>query len=174
MTNSAPIKKNSTTSNYKLRITNYAITKLATAEKDLLTHSNTVSQLTERIESLKSAEKEWEKSGKKRLAEVTKILEKESFAADAHKQLTKLDKELAKLGYDAAAHESARLAESNGRNTEEEFSSLKSAREVSKQIESEIKNLGTEIENRKSEIANLDADYQTAKTNLESAAGAIS
>jgi exonuclease SbcC len=155
----------------ELRITNYQspITKLATAEKELLTHSNTISQLTERIENLQSAEKEWEKSGKKRLAEVTKILEKETFAADAQKQLTKLDKELAKLGYDAAEHESARLAESNGRSTEEEFSSLKSAREVSKQIESEIKNLGTEIENRKSEIATLDANYQTVRTNLESA-----
>ncbi len=154
------------------QITNYQlpITKLASAEKELLAHSNTVSQLTERIESLKSAEKEWEKSGKKRLAEVTKALEKESFAAEARKQLTKLDKELAKLGYDAAAHESARLAETNGRNTEEEFSSLKSAKEVSKQIESEIKNLGSEIENRKSEITNLDTDYQTVKTNLESAA----
>ena len=98
----------------------------------------------------KSAEKEWEKTGKKRLAEVTKILEKESFAAEARKQLAKLDKELAKLGYDAAAHESARLAESNGRSTEEEFSSLKSAREVSKQIESEIKNLEEEkVEKRR-------------------------
>ena len=115
------------------------------------------------------AEKEWEKSGKKRLAEVTKALEKESFAADARKQLTKLDKELAKLGYDAAAHESARLAEANGRNTEEEFSSLKSAREVSRQIESEITNIESEITNRKFEIANLDADYQSVKTNLESA-----
>ena len=138
-------------------------------ENERLKYSNTISQLTERIETLQSAEKEWEKSGKKRLAEVSKILEKESFAADARKQLTKLDKELAKLGYDAAAHESARLAEANGRSTEEEFSSLKSAREVSKQIESEITNLESEIENRKSEIANLDADYQTAKSNLESA-----
>lgn len=156
----------------ELQITNYQlrITQLASAEKELLTHSNTISQLTERIEILQSAEKEWEKSGKKRLAEVTKILEKESFAPEARKQLTKLDKELVKLGYDAAAHESARLTEANGRSTEEEFSSLKSAREVSKQIESEIANLESEIANRKSEIANLDSDYQTVKTNLESAA----
>jgi len=155
----------------ELQITNYQlpITKLATAEKDLLTHSNTVSQLTERIESLQSAEKEWEKSGKKRLAEVSKALEKETFAAEARKGLTKLDKELVKLGYDAAAHESARLTEANGRSTEEEFSNLKSAREVSKQIESEIANLESEIVNRKSEIENLDVDYQTVKTNLESA-----
>jgi DNA repair protein SbcC/Rad50 len=153
------------------QITNYQlqITQLDNAEKDLLNHSNTVSQLSERIQTLKSAEKEWEKSGKKRLAEVAKILEKESFAAEVRKQLTKLDKELAKLGYDAAAHESAKLAEANGRSVEEEFSSLKSAREVNKQIEGEIASLKTEIENRQSEIKNLDTDHQTVKTNLESA-----
>ena len=149
---------------YELRVA-----ELANVEKERLTHSNTISKLTERIESFKSTEREWKQTGEKRLAKVTQILEKESFAAEARKQLTKLDKELAKLGYDAAAHESARLAESNGRSTEEEFSSLKSAREVSKQIESEITNLESEIINRKSEIENLDADYQTVKSNLESA-----
>jgi exonuclease SbcC len=145
------------------------IKKLANLENERVKYSNTVSQLTERIEILQSAEKEWGKSGKKRLAEVNKALEKESFVVDARKQLTKLDKELAKLGYDAAKHESVRLAETNGRNTEEEFSSLKSAREVSKQIESEIANLESEVVNRKLEIENLDTDYQIVKSNLESA-----
>ncbi len=103
------------------------------------------------------------------LEPVTKILDKESFAAEVRKQLSKLDKELAKLGYDTSAHELARRTVTDGQIAEEEFNNLKSAREVNKQIESEIANLESEIANRKSEIANLDADYQTAKTNLESA-----
>ncbi len=145
------------------------IAKFANAENERVKHSNMISQLTERIETLQAAEKEWEKSGKKRLAEVGKILDKESFAVEARKQLAKLDKELAKLGYDAAAHEVARRTEANGRSAEEEFSNLKSAREGNKQTESEIANLNSEIANRKSEIGNLEADYQTAKINLESA-----
>jgi exonuclease SbcC len=155
----------------ELRITNYQlqITQLATAEKELLTHSNTISQLTERIETLQSAAQEWETTGKKRLAETSRLLEKGSFAAEARKQLAKLDKELAKLGYDTSAHEAARQAEADGRNAEDEFSNLKSAREVSKQIESEIANLEAEIKNRKSEIINLDAEYQEAKNKFESA-----
>jgi exonuclease SbcC len=155
----------------ELQITNYQlqIAKLATAEKDLLTYSNAISQLTERMDSFKSAENEWEETGKKRLAEVTKILETESFAAEARKQLAKLDKELAKLGYDTAAHEAVKRAETDGRNAEEEFSNLKSAREVSKQIESEIENLQSEISSRKSEIENLNANYAAVKANLESA-----
>ncbi len=150
------------------QITNYQlqITQLANVEKDLLTHSNTVSQLTERIESLQSAEKEWEKTGKKRLAEVTKILEKESFAADARKQLTKLDKELAKLGYDPSAHEAARLAESDGRKAEEEFNSLKSAKEISNHLESEIKSLGEEKAQKEEEVKESDQAYRVASQTL--------
>ncbi len=55
------------------------------------------------------------------------------------------------------------------RNGEEEYSNLKSAKEVSKQIESEIASLQAEIKNRKSEIANLDTEYQSAKLTLKSA-----
>ncbi|MBI3162542.1 MAG: SMC family ATPase [Chloroflexi bacterium] len=150
--------------NYELRIT-----QLAGAEKDRLKYSNAISQLSERSESLKSAEKEWNKSGKKRLAEVTKELEKETFASDARKQLTKLGKELAKLGYDIATHDSKRKLELELRSADEEFNSLKSAREVNKQIENEIVNLSSEIKNRKSEIKTLDSEYQTAKAKLESA-----
>ncbi len=80
-----------------------------------------------------------------------------------------MDKELAKLGYDAAAHDELREKESELRGIEEEFSNLKSAREVSRQIDSEIDNLKSEINNRESEIATLEADYQKAQSSLESA-----
>jgi exonuclease SbcC len=52
---------------------------------------------------------------------------------------------------------------------EEEYANLKSAKEVSKQIESEIVNLKSEIKNRESEIESLEADYETAQANLEAA-----
>jgi exonuclease SbcC len=157
------------------KITNYQlrITQLANVDKERLAHSNIVSQLTERIEGFKSAEKEWEKMGKKRLAEVTKILEKESFAADARKQLAKLDKELAKLGYDPSAHEAARLAESDGRKAEEEFNSLKSAREISNHLEGEVKSLMAEKAQREEEVKESDQAYRVAsQTLVESEASA--
>lgn len=143
--------------------------KLANVENERVKYSSVISQLTERIDGFQSIEKEWGKTGGKRLAEAAKLLEKKSFAADARKQLSKLDRELARLGYDASAHEAARHSVANGQVAEEEFNSLKSAREVNKQIEGEVVNLESEIENRKSEIKNLNADYQSAKTNLESA-----
>jgi exonuclease SbcC len=146
---------------YELRVA-----QLANVEKELLAHSNAVSQLTERIESLQSAEKEWEKTGKKRLAEVTKILEKELFVTDAHKLLTKLDKELAKLGYDPSSHEAARLAESNGRGSEDEFNSLKSAKEISRHLEGEIKSLEEEKAKKGEEVKESDQAYRAASRTL--------
>jgi exonuclease SbcC len=98
---------------------------------------------------------------------VEKILETGKYAVDEQKQLTKLDKELAKLGYDTSAHDEARQQESELRSVEDEHANLKSAKEVNKQIEGEIANLQADIENRQAEIANLESEYLQAKNNLE-------
>ena len=145
------------------------IRTLISAENERIRFTGSMSQLTERLDILKTAAKQWETVGQKRLKEVEKILDNEKYALEEHKQLAKLDKELAKLGYDASAHDELREKESELRGIEEEFSNLKSAREVSKQIESEIDNLKSEIKNRESEIETLEADYQTANANLTSA-----
>ncbi len=139
----------------KKKLNNFTarIAKLANADNDRLKHSSTISQLTERIESLQSVAKEWKKTGQKRLAVVTKELEKESYAAAARKQLNKLDKELAKLGYDASAHDEKRREELELREIDEDYRKLDSARQVIKQIESEIKNLEEERAKKQEEIA---------------------
>jgi DNA repair protein SbcC/Rad50 len=145
------------------------ISGLSSADNERIRHSSEISQLTERLGMLQFASTEWESSGKTRLKEVEKILESGKYAVEEQKQLGRLDKELAKLGYDAATHDELREKESQLRGTEEDFSNLKSAKEVSKQIDSEIKNLQSEIHNRKSEIESLEADYQTAEANLKTA-----
>jgi exonuclease SbcC len=151
-------------SDYELQIT-----KLASAENDRVQYASEVSQLTERLDTLQALAEEWESAGKKRLKEVEKILYTGKFAVDEQKQLAKLNKQLEKLGYDVSAHDSARATEVELRAVEEEYANLKSAKEVSKQIESEIVNLKSEIKNRESEIESLEADYETAQANLEAA-----
>ena len=145
------------------------IKQFASAENDRVKYASEVSQLTERMDRLQGLAKDWEKTGKKRLKELEKILESGKYAVDEQKQLAKLDKELAKLGYDAAAHDAAREKESDLSTVEEEYGNLKSAKEVLKQIESEIASLRAEIDNRTSEITNLEAEYQTAKSSLDAA-----
>ncbi len=150
--------------NYELKIT-----KLGSAEKERIQYASEVSLLTERMETLQRFAREWETTGKKRLKEVEKIVATGKYAVDEQKQLAKLDKQLEKLGYDVSAHDSARDAELELRRVEEEYANLKSAREVSKQIESEIANLKSEIQNRETEIASLEGDYEVAQTNLKAA-----
>ena len=145
------------------------ISNLASVEKERIDISNSVAQLTERMESLQNISREWEVSGKKRLKEVGKILESGKFAVEAQKQLTKLDKELAKLGYDASAHDEARKAESEQRVAEAEFHNLEKARAALKPVEDEIANLELEIKNREAEIGKQEAEYLSAKENLDAA-----
>ncbi|MBE0682514.1 MAG: SMC family ATPase [Anaerolineales bacterium] len=138
------------------------IAQLAGAENERLTHSNSISQLAQRIESLRVLATDWKYSGEKRLKEITKLLESGKFAVEAHKELAKLDKELSKLGYDASAHDSARKAEAEGRAVEEEFSSLKSAREANRRIEKEIEELEEERKKKKEEVAEQEKNYAEA------------
>jgi exonuclease SbcC len=145
------------------------ISQLGSAENERLRHVGEVSQLRERLDHVRALAKEWEAAGSKRLKEVEKLLDTGKYAPDEQKQLAKLDKQLEKLGYDVSAHEAAREAEIELRAVEEEYANLKSARDVSKQIDSELANLKSEIKNREAEIETLETDYLTAQANLEAA-----
>lgn len=65
--------------------------KFASAERERLVQSNTVTQLTERIESLKTAEANWLSTGAARLKEVEAILSSEKYAADVKKPSVNLE-----------------------------------------------------------------------------------
>ena len=82
------------------QITNYElqISKYASAEKDRLSETGTITLLTERVETLQKQADEWKSTGEKRLAEITKSLDKDNFVKEARAQLKVVDKELAALG----------------------------------------------------------------------------
>jgi exonuclease SbcC len=145
------------------------ITELSSAENDRVRYASEASQLVERVERLQSLVKDWESEGEPRLKAVARSLENGKFAVDEHKALARLDKELARLGYDASAHDEARKKESDLRSVEEEYGNLKSAKEANKQIENEIAGLRAEIENRRPEIVNLESEYRTAQARLDEA-----
>ncbi|MBV6392973.1 MAG: Chromosome partition protein Smc [Anaerolineales bacterium] len=125
--------------NYELRITDFA-----GAENDRVRFSNSISQLTLQLESIRQQGREWEKTGAKRLKEIEKVLESGKYASEAQKILKDLDKELAKLGYDISAHEAKRKEENELRGVEEEARKLESARELNKRIGKEIEELEVE------------------------------
>lgn len=153
------------------QITDYEsqVKKLAPAENDRVKLASEVSQLIERADRLQALAKDWNTTGKKRLKEVEKLLEAGKYASDEQKQLAKLDKELTRLGYDASAHDEAREKENELRSTDEEYSNLKSAKEVIKQIDDEIQNLKAEIGKKREEIDEQQMQYDSAAAELASA-----
>jgi DNA repair protein SbcC/Rad50 len=145
------------------------VTKLASAENERVRFVGEVSQLTERMETLQALASDWEATGKKRLKEVEKLLENGKYAVEEQKQLAKLDRELARLGYDAAAHDEVRTREADLRSAEEEQNNLKLAKEVSRQIESEIENLEADKEKRQEETEHFQQEFEAASQALEEA-----
>ena len=142
---------------------------LSNAEREQLAASNSVSQLTERLEALERQYQEWEGTGAKRLKEVSDLLESGKFATQAQKSLKKLDAELARLGYDPSAHEAARQAEAAQREAEDQHLNLEKAKAALQPIEDEIANLRSEIGSREAEIEAQRADYERVASALAAA-----
>jgi exonuclease SbcC len=61
------------------------------AERERLTHSTSVTQLTERVETIEKSVKNWKSAGAKRLKEIEKILASKKYAVEAQKPLVNLD-----------------------------------------------------------------------------------
>jgi exonuclease SbcC len=142
---------------YEAQISNYA-----RADADRLSLSNTIAQLSERLETMQKQTREWETNGAKRLVKVQIMLEAEKFAVEVRKKLTKVDKELAALGYDASAHDAARRTEIQARSAEIAYRALESARAALKPLDDEIANLNSQVTSLAAEIANQQIEYQSA------------
>jgi len=149
---------------YEMQTSNYTA-----IENERQSLSTTITQLTERLEGLQKKADEWRSTGEKRLAEIEENLLKENFASEIRQQLKEVDKELAELGYDAAAHDAARKAESEQRVAEEEYQNLERARAALKPIEDEIGNLNAEIEKQEKETNAQQKEYDEAVAVLTAA-----
>ena len=128
--------------------------------------SNNVTQITERMETLHNLTREWEKTGAKRLAHVNKLQTNEKYATEARRKLTKLDKELAGLGYDAASHDIARRNEIQLRSSEKDYRELEAARAALKPLNDEIANIKSQITAMTAQIAVQQVEFQAAVESL--------
>ncbi|MEW6403379.1 MAG: SMC family ATPase [Chloroflexota bacterium] len=145
------------------------IAELAVFDRDRIVHSNAVTQLTERYKTSLQQIAEWKDKGAKRLKEVSRMLQTGKYADDVHAELAQIDGELAKLGYDPAAHEQARQLEIRGRGCEKEHNSLQTARAVIKQIDGEISSLKSQIKDLNAEIARQQKDFDKTASALAEA-----
>jgi len=147
-----------------MEVENYAIRnkEFETIDQERLSASTKLTQLSERLSTIKENTSKWEQEGEKRFIELRKILGKESFAKDIRVQLAAVDKELKKLGYDAASHDAARKMEVELRVAEDDFRTLESARAALKPLEEEIANLDERSKKLQKEIDQQQGEHEGA------------
>ena len=142
------------------------IAGLSKAEIERLTHTQTIAQLTTRLETIHQAIQEWEKSGMPRLAEVITSLEKETYSPEARVLLAEIDAELKSTGYDAVAHDAARKAETDGRSIETEYHALEKGRAALVPLERELGELETQIRVQRNDAEQKRVEYNHASVSL--------
>ena len=142
------------------------VSKLARTDSDRLSLNNTIAQLSERLGASQKQVREWEASGAKRLDRVSKMLAGGKFSTEARKQLARVDKDLAALGYDATAHDTAREAELQRRKVESTYQALEKARAAFKPLSDEIENLQNQISSLSTEVGRQQTECDEAEQAL--------
>lgn len=148
---------------------NKQIAELGEADAELRRYAQTAAQLNSRLETLERARRDWETTSAPRLEEIRAALQSENYAQEARARLAEIDRALSAIGYDAAAHDAARLAEEAGRASEDEMRVLDKARAALAPLEREIAGLQQQVETLENELHRQKQEYQNAATNLESA-----
>ncbi|TAK13467.1 MAG: SMC family ATPase [Anaerolineae bacterium] len=126
-------------------------------------------QANDRLEQIAARLKEWKAAGAKRLKEVQKALDKETFAPEAHKTLAAIDAELKAIGYDAASHDAARKAEQAGRAADADLRALEKARAAHEPLSREVNELAAQIQTQQTEVGEQQRAQEDAQAALAAA-----
>jgi exonuclease SbcC len=145
------------------------LSDLSPVEKERLALAGQLSTLGERLDNLTRSVKEWNRQGAKRLKAVDKLLKNGKFVAEAQKGLALIDKELKKLGYDAAQHDALRRAESEGRSSDDDHRALESARAALTPLEREIADINKQIASLQVEVEQQRKEYDEVAAALAEA-----
>ena len=105
----------------------------------------------------------WQAVEEPRYFEVIKVLKSDAFAPEAREQLGKIDLALREIGYDAAAHDTARIREQQQRASQERFRRLEIARASLSPLGREIENLKLQLEEAEKETQKAGEEHQLAE-----------
>jgi exonuclease SbcC len=142
------------------------LAELAASEQVHLKKSQSLAQLTVRLEAIEQQQAEWQSAKAPRLAELTLSLQEGSYAQSARQALAQVDAELKAIGYDAAAHDAVRAAELQARGVEAEFMALEKARSALAPVENELANLQPQVESLQADITRQQKEVDRATTTL--------
>ncbi|PKN90035.1 MAG: hypothetical protein CVU45_04615, partial [Chloroflexi bacterium HGW-Chloroflexi-7] len=143
-----------------------ALASLQRVEADLKLQQRLFDSKSEELTRSQADIEKWQADGLKRIETLRTSLKLEDFAADARAALAEIDKELKKLGYDAAAHARARAAEEAGREYQAQLLSLEQARSALVPLEREIETLEKSVDVSEKHLQTLEKEYQSASQKL--------
>ena len=145
------------------------IAELSRAEETLRTAGQVEAQISSRLEVLEASQADWQTGGRLRLEEVTAALEEETFASQARQHLAEIDEALKAIGYDAAAHDQVRLAETEGRVFEGQMRDLERAMAAVAPLDREIAEMQVQIEEGRADLERQQREHDTASAVLAAA-----
>jgi exonuclease SbcC len=147
--------------------------RFAGADSEKLAVSQAMAQRAERLQVLRALALDWQSAGLARLAVISRQLESGQFARTVREQLSRVDEELSRLGYDAAAHDRSRQAELQQRTADDDHRRLESARAALTPLDNEIQNLESEISNLRVDVAQQASELEKARAAMEAASQSL-
>jgi exonuclease SbcC len=118
---------------------------------------------------LEKDEQKWKEGDQKRLEAVDKILEKESYAEKARKELSSINQELKEIGYDAAEHDRIRNIVEGGSEIQKRKGVLDSAEAALKPLNREINDLIKQLEDDQKDLEKLEQELSKSQKALDAA-----
>jgi DNA repair protein SbcC/Rad50 len=138
------------------------IKNLQQVEVELRQHQRILDQYEDRCAQTQQALIVWKSGGAQQLQQFERVLSQNDFAHPARIELAQVDVELARIGYDTAAHDAARLKEIEGRAADEQLRLLETARAALAPLQREIESIQTQLTAEEAEAAELRQAHTTA------------
>jgi exonuclease SbcC len=142
------------------------IKSLSSAENELRQAEVTRTQLSSQIDQQNARINRWETGTAPSLAALEAKISGDDFALEARERLAEIDAELKTIGYDAAAHDAIRKAETDGRASAAELLALEKARAAIRPLEREISELEKQITDLESESVRKQEQYNSSSAAL--------
>ena len=135
-------------------------------EKLITVSSQQIISLQKDIDKITHEINQWEQQQLPKMALVTKLLEENTFLPEVRKQLHEVEAQMKELGYDVAAHDALRRAETESRACLQDVQLLEKAHTALEQLEKQCTDLQTNITQRSEELSQLQSEVTELSASL--------
>ncbi len=120
-----------------------------------------------RLAELERTTEHWAAEGEQALADVEALLASGSYAPEAQATLARLNEQVDAVGYDPAAHTTARQELAALADVPEQYQQLKQAEAAVKPLQDALVDLAQQVTVQETAVTEMESEWQTAVTELE-------